>query len=46
MRARNRRLAERYVTTQPPRRSLRCMVVDWVVAVIIVGEIAAGRQFG
>ncbi|MEA2444344.1 MAG: hypothetical protein QOJ12_1636 [Thermoleophilales bacterium] len=23
-----------------------CMAVDWVVAAIIVGEIAAGMQFG
>jgi hypothetical protein len=23
-----------------------CMVVDWVVAAIIVGEIAAGMDFG
>ena len=34
------------MTGSPWWRPSFCMVVDWVVAAIIVGEIAAGMDFG
>jgi hypothetical protein len=34
------------VSREAQGRACLCMVVDWVVAAIIVGEITAGMHFG